>query len=239
MPLMTSRVASAQMLADRPLLPLALVIVMLASACRAKEASLPSLAGDSSFQQPDTAVVRRFSRLGIAMVDLKREIWARTAGVIVRETVVEAPPPGAPPWMIPNAPQHPIPTAQGSDLALPPSSPAARRLRQRTEVAFTGQDGSEGRFGRWLESEGFRRPTMINGDLSPNQIVFGDSVPLEDIKAIALQLYVEKMPPVSIRRFASGNSFRIELRGIPYLADIAPLSLPQIRAMRIAGPKED
>lgn len=225
---------------------LLLAIVTLGFGCRAKEdlprrtneaASQNLVAAPACPQQLDTATIRRFSALGHAMLDLKREIWARSAGVVVTETVVD-PPPSCAPWMFPAAIQHPLPVLRQAKVATPPSTPPARRLRHRTAVLFYGQDISNGRFGRWLRSQGFAKPMMTTGALPPNQLLFGDSIPLEDIKAIALQLYMEKMPPVSIRRFASGNPLRIELRGVPYLADVVPLSLVQIRALRIAGPKE-
>jgi hypothetical protein len=216
----------------------AFISLLAISACGTKADEQVAVSTPSSAEQPDTAMARRFLTLGTAMVELKQEIWARSAGVVVRESQI-TPQPGAPPWSLPSVQQHPLPPITPADLIQPSASADARALRQRISLSLAGADSSGGRFPAWLQSQGYRVPAFSGGYLPPNQIVFSDSVSLEEVKAIALQLYANRMPVRSIRRFASGGDFRIELRSVSTWADAPPLSPAQIRTLRLPAPGEE
>jgi hypothetical protein len=190
----------------------------------------------------DSMASSQLDRLAKQVVDLQREIWSRTSGGVLHETQVQTPP-GAPPGVVASPPPHQLPPPAKSEVVVR-SDRNSQARRRKTTVAFTEDDVRGAGLDTWLTHLGFRVARTrdgapLPGGVGTNQIVFGDSVGLEDVRAIALQMYLSGIPARSIRRFNTGNAFRISLNRVPYLAGVPPVSVAQIRALHLASRAEE
>jgi hypothetical protein len=208
---------------------------------RSGEARPPSAEGVATLAaappfQDSIRLARRYAALSTNIADLKLEMWSRTTGAVLREFR----------WTPPTGPgsfgaqpvtrDYPLPARRSVSAALD-RSPRASARRRRTRVAFATVRPS---FEHWARSGGFRIDRNAAASDTPNTIVFGDSVALDDVKAVAMQLYNTGTPTRSIRFFAAGEGDprTIRIRYNQFYDGVPPLSLEQIRSLRLPRPEE-
>jgi hypothetical protein len=192
----------------------------------------------SAPSQPEDSMrlARRYAALSTNIADLKLEMWSRTTGAVLREFR----------WTPPTEPKsfgtQPVTRDYPWHALPPPSIDLDRSLRantrrRRTTVAFNVVRPS---FEQWAGSAGFRIERSAAASDTPNAIVFGDSVALDDLKAVALQLYGTGTPARSIRLFAAGEGDprTIRIRYNPLYEGVPWFSIEQIRALRLLRPDE-
>lgn len=178
-------------------------------------------------------LARRYTELGMAIFDLKRELWSRSTDTIIRDAPLPSVmPQGAPPGILPEPEPHEIEPPSAADVTLDTTS-SARGLRSKISVSYASDTQVDPGLNRWLARAGFKVSSPLSGQDSANVIVFGDSVPLPDVKALALQMMHLGLRPRSIRLFESGNEFAIQLKNLKHLDTAPPLSVENVRALRL------
>jgi hypothetical protein len=188
--------------------------------------------------QDSMRLARKYATLSTNIAELKLEMWSRTTGAVLREFR----------WIPPSDPAHFGAQPVTREYPLPPrakvavvvdGSRRATALRSRTTLSYAGTVSPA--FDRWARSVGFRIERGSAAADTANAVVFGDSVLLADVKAVAFQLYNMGTPARSVRRFAAGEGSprTIRLRYNQLFESVPPLSVEQIRALRFPRPDEN
>jgi hypothetical protein len=162
--------------------------------------------------------------------DLYLELWSRSLHEVLPDARLTRPQGRV---VMPELNPPDVPPATPDDVVLP-NTPADQEHRRHTVVVFSGEDVNRSGLGQWLRQAGFpiQQRTNGSGDAT-NSIVFGDSVALDDLKAVALQASRVGLHIQRIRGFeAPGHGNEIEFGYVHHASMSTPWTVEQIKALR-------
>jgi hypothetical protein len=180
-----------------------------------------------------------FDSLAIVVFDMSTELTARTTGNAATHHL-----PGRPPAEVPMvALADPVvgKVAPPTEAELGRARAAAiRSSLARVTIVRTQNDVD--RVAERFSSAGFRTTRTLEGrgELTTNNLLFGDSVSLDAVKYVSLEMMRAGLPLGRIRLSRdTADAFRIRLTNLNHVETMTPLSVAQILAMRRRPPAAD